>query len=79
MKTMNIFLISSIEKVDFEEYDGIVVIANNAKDAAAIAMDECGNFKVKHPILGYSFKVIDIGVAHANQKRGAVLASFNAG
>jgi hypothetical protein len=69
---MKIYLVSTNDRVNYDEYDAVVVIAENDKDAIAIAKDKCYNF-------GNNLSVSDIGIAHNDQQRGEVLASFNAG
>jgi hypothetical protein len=69
---MNIYLVSTKDRVSYDEYDAVVVIAENEKEAIIIAKKSCGNFK-------HNLEILDIGIAHNNQEKGEVLASFNAG
>ena len=69
---MKIYLVSTKDRVDFDEYDAVVVIAESEDDALNLAKDICYNF-------GNNLAVSDIGIAHDDQQRGEVLASFNAG
>ena len=67
-----IYLVTTKDKVNYDEYDAIVVIAENEKQAKLIAKKNCRNFR-------NNLKIIDIGIAHDNKKIGEVLSSFNAG
>jgi hypothetical protein len=68
---MNIYLVLITGFVRYEEYDGIVVIAESKEDAKILSQELCHNFKD-------NLEITDIGVAHEGQERGAVLSSFNA-
>jgi hypothetical protein len=68
---MKIYLVSTKDKVYYDEFDAIVVIAESEEDAVIIAQEICYNF-------GNNLTISDIGIAHDNQVRGQVLSSFNA-
>lgn len=72
IKTMKIYLVSTKDRVSYDDYDAIVVIAENVDDATIIAKKYCHNFTD-------NLLVTDVGVAHDDQVRGELLASFNAG
>jgi hypothetical protein len=69
---MKIYLISTNDDWGYDDYDSIVVIAENKEKAIAYAKEECYNFSD-------NLTVREIGIAHNNQGEGRVLASFNAG
>jgi len=69
---MKIYLVSTNDRVGYDDYDAVVVIAESIEDAMIIAKESCSNF-------GNNLDVSDIGIAHDDQERGEVLASFNAG
>ncbi len=69
---MKIYLVSTRDKVGYDEYDAIVVIAESEEDAINLAKEECYNFRD-------NLEVSDLGIAHDGLQRGKVLASFNAG
>ena len=69
---MKIYLVSTNDRVGYDDYDAVVVIAESIEDAMIIAKERCSNFK-------NNLAVSDIGIAHDDQQRGEVLASFNAG
>jgi len=69
---MKIYLVSTNDMVDYDDYDAVVVIAESIEDAMIIAKESCSNF-------GSNLSVFDIGIAHDDQERGEVLASYNAG
>jgi hypothetical protein len=69
---MKIYLVSTNDRVGYDDYDAVVVIAESIEDAMIIAQESCSNF-------GNNLAVSDIGIAHDDQERGEVLASFNAG
>lgn len=71
-KNMKIYLVSTNDKVSYDEYDAVVVIAESIEDAGTIAKEHCYNFK-------NNLSIEVIGIAHKNQVRGVVLDSFNAG
>lgn len=68
---MKIYLVSTNERVSYDEYDAVVVIAESEDDAINLA-------KLCH-LFGNNLSVSEIGIAHDDQQRGEVLASFNAG
>ena len=69
---MKIYLVTTNDKVEYDDYDSVVVIAESIEDAAIIAKESCYNFTD-------NLSISDIGIAHDDQQRGEVLASFNAG
>lgn len=69
---MKIYLVSTNERVHYDEYDAIVVIAESEEEAISLAKEKCYNF-------GNNLAVSDIGIAHDDQSKGEVLSSFNAG
>jgi hypothetical protein len=69
---MKIYLVSTNDNVSYDEYDSVVVIAESTADAVIIAKKNCYNFRD-------NLSILEIGIAHNDQQRGAVLASFNAG
>ena len=69
---MKIYLVSTNDRVGYDDYDAVVVIAESIEDAMIIAKESCSNF-------GNKLDVSDIGIAHDDQERGEVLASFNTG
>lgn len=69
---MKIYLVSTNDRVSYDEYDAVVVIAESEDDAVNLAKEKCYNF-------GNNLAIYDIGIAHDDQQRGEVLASFNAG
>jgi len=69
---MKIYLVSTNDKFSYDEYDSIVVIAENIEDAAIVAKEICWNFN-------NNLSISEIGIANSNQERGEVLASYNAG
>jgi hypothetical protein len=80
---MKIFLLRRTDEWGYEDYDAIVVCANDANDA--ITIDPDGKpFKYKNPFGAWArttgdIECTEIGVANKDQKRGVILASFNAG
>ena len=60
---MKIYLVSTKDKIGYDEYDAIVVIAESEEDAIDLAKRECYNF-------GNNLSVSDIGIAHDDQERG---------
>ena len=69
---MKIYLVSTNDRVNYDDYDAVVVIAESTEDAIIIAKESCNNFN-------NNLAVSDIGIAHDDQQRGEVLASYNAG
>lgn len=69
---MKIYLVITKDEIDYDQYDSVVVIADSTEDAIIVARESCYNFKD-------NLSVSDIGIAHDDQERGAVLSSFNAG
>lgn len=101
---MNIYKLSQDLDNDYDTYDSVIVIAENAADAIKIHPSKFvthitddnwmgtysgGESKGKEYLIdGYGWvnyrdidkiKVALIGEAHNSQKKGIVLASFNAG
>jgi len=68
-----IYLVSTNSVTGWDDYDGIVVIATNEKEAEEYALETCDNFTEGDNTIK------KIGTANKNQKVGFVLASFNAG
>lgn len=75
---MNIYLVSALSTVDYDEYDAVVVIANDAEDARLMVTQGFANITYS----GLSGRMVDvklIGTALNGSERGEVLSSFNAG
>ena len=69
---MKIYLIERTDKIDYDEYDSVVVCAKNKKEALSLSTD-----KLYSSISTLTYT--KIGKAKKNQKKGIILASFNAG
>lgn len=73
---MNIYLISQTKNDDYDTFDSAVVIAETEKEARGMQPSIGGCGWVDSPD---DVNAEYIGVAGANQKKGVVCASFNAG
>ena len=81
---MNIYLLNRTDKYGYDEYDSLVVIAESEEDAKTIDFDGSNILEYDCPSNCWvdNVNLINvelIGKADINQKRGVVLASFNAG
>ena len=72
LKNMKLYLITTNDNVDYDEYDAIVVCAKSKKRAIEIAINDCHNFST-------NVTTECLGTANKKQKEGNILASFNAG
>lgn len=80
---MKIYLLSQSDNNEYDTYDSIVVCAENKADALTInpeglpfvEVERFGNWAKKKS----SIKCKEIGIANKKQKRGVILASYNAG
>ena len=70
---MKIYLVSTNEKVGWDDYDAIVVCAKSKKVAIGLAVAYCHNFRGNH------VEAECLGTANRKQKEGEILSSFNAG
>ena len=80
---MKLYLLSQDENTDCDTYDSCIVCAESEEDAKSITpCDEVFvEIQKKYPNWAYSKTSImceEIGEANKNQKRGVILASFNA-
>jgi hypothetical protein len=80
---MRLYLLSQDEFNDYDTYDAIIVCAENIEDAKSISPSG-GKFIEGDRSSGWAtkkenIKCEEIGIAFENQKRGIILASFNAG
>ncbi|KKL74499.1 hypothetical protein LCGC14_2064310 [marine sediment metagenome] len=71
---MNIYLVSRTDEVDYDEYDAVVVVAHNAKEAKTIKPSDYG----KEWETPENLQVLLVGTANRKRK-GIILASFKAG
>lgn len=82
---MNLYLLSQEENNDYDTYDSCVVCAKSKADAIKIGPDGkpleeelSGSWNV-WALTKEGVKCELIGKANSKQKRGVILASFNAG
>ena len=80
---MNLYLLSQSDNSGYDTYDSCVVCAKSKKDAITITPDE-SVFKENEMFATWANKLVNIkcehiGKASKKQKRGVILASFNAG
>ena len=69
---MKIYLILSLDTVEYDNYDAIVVFAKSKKSAIKIARQRCYNFTE-------NVECVYLGIAGKNNEEGEILSSFNAG
>lgn len=85
---MKLYLLSQNDNNGYDTYDACVVCAENEEDAK-IMQPKYNGFKIFDPLniepytswakSAESISCVEIGEANENQKRGIILASFNAG
>tara|TARA_R110000744_G_C19162383_1_gene540645 strand:+ start:425 stop:643 length:219 start_codon:yes stop_codon:yes gene_type:complete len=68
-----IYSVETTTEVGWDEYDSIVVVAQNEEEAEEEAVKSCHNFTKG------TNEIKKIGKADKDQEIGYVLASFNAG
>ena len=69
---MKIYKVKTNDRVGYDEYDSVVVIANDENEAKEIAKEACYNFRD-------DLEVTEVGEANPDKEAGVVLSSFNAG
>jgi len=69
---MEIYLVKTNDYFSYDDYDAVVLIANDENDAIELSQELCSNFTT-------NVTVLSIGIPHKNQKRGEILSSYNAG
>lgn len=81
---MKIYLIERTDQAGYDEIESFVCVAESEDDA--ISAYPSGDFSVFHKtkwsgewIEKSHLKITDMGIAHDDQKRGVILASYNAG
>lgn len=78
---MKIYLIERTDNIDYDEFDAMVIIADNPEEVLSIAAERDND---EHSVIGTRFKeettvITVIGTPNSKQKKGIILASFNAG
>lgn len=81
---MKLFLLSQNSNNEYDTYDSCVVCAENEKDARTISPDPYHPIDENYEYTSWaktheSISCVEIGEANASEKRGIILASFNAG
>ena len=79
---MKLYLLSQTDNGEYDTYDSCLVCAENEADARTIAPDgkifkegKWGNWALKASAINCE----EIGTANDKQKRGVIIASYNAG
>ena len=75
---MNIYLIERTDKVDYDEYDAFVVVANSSKEARELLVQLYIRDKI-YDSWSDNNKVNLIGTTTKYKKTRVILGSFNAG
>ena len=78
---MKIYLITRLDDVDYDEYIGAVVIAENKKEVWKIVQKKFNSFSIFKcfPTDIKKVKITYIGEPSKSQKRGIIFSSFKAG
>lgn len=79
---MKLYILTQGDNNNYDTYDSIIVCAENEMDAKTITPYE--GYEFGKPYASWansidSVKCEEIGTANDQQKRGVILASFNAG
>jgi hypothetical protein len=77
---MYLYLVERTDDLDYDEYDSVVVVANDEADARQIKQDwlPCDSWHPKS-VNPETLKIIYLGVAYSGLKRGIIHESFQAG
>ena len=76
---MKLYLLEQKRRRGYDTYDSCVVCAENAQDAITIHPDEDYPDEYTWDSDKESISCTEIGEANDKQKRGVIIASFNAG
>lgn len=64
-----------VDEIDYDEYDSVVVVAENENEAIEIVQNATGNLGWSEKGYFYEIHIEEIDLT----KKGVVLASYNAG
>lgn len=75
---MELYLLSRIDEVDYDEYDSAVVAAESEEESKNIEVGHIGQYHSSWTTPD-NIKVELIGTAREGTKAGVILTSYNAG